>query len=464
MILKGVLNTAQFKKLQLELLVKGNARERIAAQLDAQVGANISLLSSHAESAAGPLSIDNSQHYQLKLFHNKLFKTGTALSAEWLLEHRATAFTTEQMPDRDNYQSQFAVTVKQSLGRNLWGKALAAQLDAARTQAQATEQQVTVKMEEMLLGIVDIYYRAWLLREQFSASQRQLALQRRLYKVTRAKHELGTAETSDLLHIKNAVATARQRMRDTEKLLKDIWYQLVIPMRLPREYLDVEMAKLTLALGHDTDFALATCKDWQIKSYETLRSMQLDFLISSQDALRQRLAAQKDKLLPDIFVSLRLANNGEDEFFVKSLNSSFLSINPTLALTAGINMTLGNHAALVDIKDTLQQQHMTELSIEQTRDSLHLTALTVCEHLQRLLAKEKVLRQVLRNSKRRVALLEEQFNLGQVDVLSVVQAGGGVIETELQLQETVRDMTTSAWKIRRNAGDFMDYLKNILNK
>ena len=464
MILKGALNTAQFKKLQLELLVKDNPRARIAAQLDTQVGANISLLSTHAESAAGPLSIDNSQHYQLKLSHRKLFKTGTTLSAEWLLEHRATEFSAAQMPDNDNYQSQFAVTLKQSLGRNRFGQTFTAQLDAARTQAQAVEQQVTVKMEEMLLGIVDIYYRAWLLREQFSAAQRQLALQRRLYKVTRAKYELGTAETTDLLQSKNAVTTARQRVRDTEKMLKDIWYQLVVPMRLPREYLKVEMAKLTLVLGHDTDFAVATCKDWQLQSYNNLSSAQLDFLHSSQDALQQRLFIQKDKLWPDIFVSLRLANNGADASFVKSLNGSFLSLNPTLALTAGINMTLGNHAAIVDLKDTLQQQHMTELSIEQTKDGLQLTALTVCERLQRLLSKEKTLRQVLHNDKQRVALLEERFNLGQVDAFSVIQAGGSVITTELQLQETVRDMTTSAWKIRRNAGDFMDYLQNMIKK
>lgn len=464
MILKGILNTAQFKKLQLELLVKDNARERIAAQLNAQVGANVSLLSSHAQTAAGPLSVDNSQHYQLKMFHNKLFKTGTALSAEWLLEHRATKFSAEQLPDSDNYQSQLAFTIKQSLGRNRFGKAFAAQLDAARTQAQATEQQVTVKMEEMLLSIVDIYYRAWLLREQLSAAQRQLALQWRLYKVIRAKHELGTAEMTDLLQSRNAVTTARQRVRDTEKMLKDIWYQLVIPMRLPRVYLDVEMTKLTLDLGHDSEFAVAKCKDWQGQSYYNLHSTQLDFLHSSQDALRQRLFVQKDKLWPDIFVSLRLANNGADASFAKSLNGSFLSLNPTVALTAGINMTLDNHAALVDIKDTLQQQHMTELSIEQAKDSLRITALTVCERMQRLLAKEKVLRKVLRNSKRRVALLEERFNLGQVDVLSVIQAGGSVIDTELQLQETVRDMTTSAWKIRRNAGGMMDYLQSMIKQ
>lgn len=462
LILKGALNTAQFKKLQLELLVKDNARERIAGQLDAQLGLNLSLLSSQAQSASGPLSADNTQHYQLKMSHNKLFKTGTALSAEWLLEHRATAFKAEQLPDNDSYQSQFAFTIKQSLGRNRFGKAFAAQLDAARTQAQATEEQVEAKMEEMLLGIVDIYYRAWLLRAQLSAAQRQLNLQWRLYKVTQAKHELGTAEATDLLQSKNALALARQRVRDTEKTLKDIWYQLVIPMRLPPTYLDVEMQKLTLSLGNDTDFAVATCQDWQAQNYHNLHSAQLDFLQASQAALRQRLYVQKDKLWPDIFVSLRVANNGADASFVKSLNGSFLSVNPTLALTAGIALTLSNQTALVDIKDTLQQQHMTELSIEQAQDGLRLTALTVCERMQRLLAKEKSLRRVLRNSKRRVALLEERFNLGQVDVLSVIQAGGSVIDTELRLQETVRDMTTSAWKIRRNAGGMMDHLQSML--
>ena len=464
LILKGVLNTAQFKKLQLELLVKDNARERVAAQLDAQVGTNVSLLNSHAQTAAGPFGIDNSQRYQLKLFHNKLLKTGTSLSSEWLLEHQATKFSSEQLPDSNNYQSQLAFTVKQSLGRNRFGKAFAAQLEAARTQAQATEHQVEAKMEEMLFGIVQIYYRAWLLREQLSAAQRYLAMQWRLHKVTKAKHELGTAETTDLLQSKNALAAARQRVRDTEKMLKDIWYQLVIPLHLPSAYLNIEMAKLTLALERDIDFTTTACKDWQVRSYKNMRSAQLDFLHATQDALRQRLAVQKDKLQPDIFVSLRLANNGMDESFVKSFNNSFISANLALSLNAGISMTLGNHAALADLKDTLQQQHMTELSIEQTKDSLHLTSLTVCEQVQRLVTKEKILRRVLYNNKERVALLEERFNLGQVDVLSVIQAGGSVVDTEMQLQEMVQDMVISEWKIRRSAGDFMDYLKNMIKK
>ena len=464
MILQGVLNTAQFKKLQLELLVKDSAQERVAAQLDAQVRANVSLLNSHAQTAVGPFGIDNSQRYQLKLFHSKLLKTGTTLSSEWLLEHQATEFSSAQLPDSNNYQSQLAFTIKQSLGRNRFGQAFAAQLDVARIQAQATEHQVEAKMEEMLFGIVQIYYRAWLLREQLSAAHRYLAMQWRLLKVTRAKHELGTAETTDLLQSKNALAAARQHVRDTEQMLKAIWYRLVIPLHLPSAYLNIEMAQLTLALARDTDFSIDACQDWQLRGYKHLRSAQLDFLQARQDALRQRVAVQKDKLQPDIFVSLRLANNGADESLVQSFNHSVLAANPVLSLNAGLTMTLGNHAALADLKNTLQQQHMTELSIEQEKDSLRLTALTVCEQVQRLLAKEKTLRRVLHNNKERVALLEERFNLGQVDVMSVIQAGQSVVDTELQRQETVQDMTISAWKIRRSAGDFMDYLKNMIKK
>ena len=193
MILQGTLKTIQFQKLQLQLLTNDSARLRVESQLEPRSGASLSLLNNHAQ-ALGPTATDNAQHYQLKLSHNQMLKTGTALTAEWLFEHRGADFIMEQIPDSSSYQSQFAVAAKQSLTRNFWGKSYQTQLDAARMQEQATEQRVASETERMLMGIVEIYHRAWLLRERLAAAQRNLALQWRLRKVIRAKSELGTAE------------------------------------------------------------------------------------------------------------------------------------------------------------------------------------------------------------------------------------------------------------------------------
>lgn len=464
MILQGTLKTVQFQKLQLQLLTKDSARVRVESQLEPRSGASLSLLNNHAQ-ALGPTATDNAQHYQLKLSHNQMLKTGTALTAEWLLEHRSADFTMEQLPDSSSYQSQFAFAVKQSLTRNFWGKSYQAQLDAARMQEQAIEQRVASETETMLMGIVEIYHRAWLVRERLAAARRNLALQWRLRKVIRAKSELGTAEETDLLQVKSAVAESRQRVRDSKKTLKDIWYQLVIPMRLPPEYLDVDVEKITIALESGQEFALATCKDWQQQNFDNLQtSPQMDFYKKSWEALQYRLMTQKERLYPDIFVALRVTNNGMNESFGTSIFDSVFSADLTLSLTAGIEMTLGNHAARADLKDIVQQQHMLELNIAQLKDNLRLNALTGCDRVRRLLAKEKVLKRVLSNNKQRVALLEEKFELGQTEVLSVIQAGREVISTELQLKETVQDMAVSAWKIRQNAGQVLTYLQGLIEK
>ena len=464
MILRGTLKTVQFQKLQLQLLTKDSARVRVESQLEPRSGASLSLLNNHAQ-ALGPTATDNAQHYQLKLSHSQMLKTGTALTAEWLFEHRSADFAMEQIPDSSSYQSQFVVAVKQSLTRNFWGKSYQAQLDAARMQEQATEQRVASETETMLMGIVEIYHRAWLLRERLAAAQRNLALQWRLRKVIRAKSELGTAEDTDLLQVKSAVAESRQRVRDSKKMLKDIWYQLVIPMRLPPEYLDVDVENIKIALEREQEFALATCKDWQQQSFDNLQtSPQMDFYKKSWEALQYRLMTQKERLYPDIFVALRLTNNGMNESLGTSIFDSVFSPDFTLSLTAGIEMTFGNHAVQADLKDIVQQQHMMELSIAQLKDTLRLNALTGCDRVRRLLAKEKVLKRVLYNNKKRVALLEEKFELGQTEVLSVIQAGREVISTELQLKETVQDMAVSAWKIRQNAGQVLTYLQGLIEK
>ena len=465
MILKGTLNTAQFKKLQLELLTKDSARLRITSQLDPQVGAAVTLQHSNAQVEAGPAALDSMQHYQLKLSHRRLLETGTALSAEWLLERRSANFSAVQLPDSSNYQSQFAFSVKQSLGRNRWGKSFHSQLEAARLQGLATEDRVEVSSEKMLMGIVEIYHRAWLLRERLNAARRGLTLQWRLQQVVKTKSELGTAEESHLLRVKSAVLVARQRVYDTKKMLRDIWYQLVIPLHLPRAYLDIDVAKIDIALVREQEFAISTCQEWQRQNFSSLQSSpQLDFYQKSQQALQHRFAVQKDKLYPDIFVALRLANNGVNKALGTSLIDSVLPVNLSLALSAGIDFTIDNHAARLDLKDTVQQQLRLDLDIAQHNDNVRLNALTMCDRVQRLLAKEKILRRLLYNNGKRIKLLQEKFELGQSEVDIVIQAQLELIDIEMQLQQVVQDIALSAWKIRANAGQVLSYLRGMLQQ
>ena len=456
-VLQGAIaNSIQFKKLQLELLTKDNHLVRVRGQLDAKAGVNISLASNNAQTPPSPSAVDGSEQMRLQFNYQKMLHSGTLFMLDWSLEHQTIDFS--QIPDRDNYQSQFSFTIRQSLGRNGLGKSFQHQMQAAHYQEQAVEHRVEAAVDTWVLGIVELYYKAWLLQTRLHAAHKNLALQKRLYRVVKIKHGLGTAEKADLLQVRGSLATIKQKVLDIEKPLRDIWYQLVINLRLPASYLDIDISTLIIALEREYQSALSHCQEKR----NLLESSQIKFLSSSFQALKHRHESQKNNLRPDIFVAIGGANNGIDSNLGKGITASFSKANITTSITAGIEMTLGNQTGLADLKDTLQQKYLTELNIQQARENLRLDAIIACDQVERLITKEKNLKKILTNQKRRTALQEERFQLGQIDVINVIQAGNDLIDAEFQLKETMHDLAINVWKVRKITGKVKTYLKEKL--
>ena len=456
-VLQGALaNSIQFEKLQLELLTKDNHLARVRGQLDAKAGVNVSLSSNNAQTPPSPSAVNNSERLQLQFNYQKMLRSGTSFTLDWSLEHQTVDFS--QIPDRDNYQSQFAFTIKQSLGRNGLGKAFRYQMQSAEQQEKAIEYRVETAVETWVLSIVELYYKAWLLQARLHTAHKNLALQKRLHRVVKIKHGLGTAEKADLLQVKGSLAAIKQRLLDIEKPLQDIWYQLVVNLRLPASYLDTDISTLSIALEREFQPALSHCQEKR----NLLESSQMKFLSSSFQALKYRYEGQKNNLRPDIFVAIKGANNGIDNSLGKGITASFVEANITTSITAGIEMPLGNQASLADMKDTLQQKYLTELNIQQARENLRLDAIIACDHIERLIIKEKNLKKIIANQKRRTALQEERFQLGQIDVINVIQAGNDLIDAEFQLKETMHDLAVNVWKIRKIVSKIITYLKENL--
>lgn len=447
------------KKLQLQLHGKDLAQQKAVGMFDAQIKGKATLVSNNADGGESMFAIDDSSRQQVQASYNKLFKTGTALVIGWQLDHQKTSYSTPQIPEVDNYTNKINASLRQSLWRNAFGKNLTLRLQQAKLQGAIIEHQVKSAMEKMVIGLVDLYYKAWLLQAQLQAAEQNLALQRRLKRVMAIKHNLGTAETADMLQVNSSLVSARQQVADKKRALRSIWYQLAIAVNLTAEQTHIDINRLVIAIDYHYQEALQSCRNLRARDYQRLTSQQLQMHQVAVDSWQQQLSQHRQALLPDLYVELSASNNGIDDQLLKSIGHSLTEANLTVSLAVGLDMTLGNAGKIADLKETAQKKYLNDLQLQQTKDNLRLSALTACDNLEALVAKEKNLQVILNRQRRRIALQEERFRLGQIEVVTVVQASNDVINSEFRLRETMQGLAVGVWKVRAVNDQVLSYLQ-----
>lgn len=447
------------KKLQVQLHGKDLAYQKAKGIFDPQIKGKTTLLSNNADGGESMFAVEDSSRQQVQASYNRLFKTGTTLVVGWQLDHQKTSYSTTQIPEVDSYTNKLTVSLRQSLWRNAFGKNLTLQLQQAKLQGTIVEHRVKSAMEQMVIGLVDLYYKAWLLQAQLRAAEQNLVLQQRLKRVVTIKHNLGTAETADLLQVNSSLVSARQQVADKERALRSIWYQLAISVNLTAEQTHIDIKRLAIAIDYQSQEAVQSCQTLRVRDYRQLTSQQLQMFLVVADSWQHQLAQRRQTLLPDVYLELSASNNGVDDNFWNSIGDSLTEDNFTVSLAVGIDMTLGKTTQIVNLKETAQKKYLNDLQLQQTKDNLRLAALTACDNLEALVAKEKNLQIILNRQRKRIALQEERFRLGQIDVVTVVQASNDVINSEFQLRETMQRIAVGVWKVRAVNDQVLNYLQ-----
>lgn len=447
------------KKLQVQLHGKDLAQQKARGMFDPQIKGKTTLLSNNADGGESMFAVADSSRQQVQVSYNRLFKTGTTLVIGWQLDHQKTSYSTPQIPEVDSYTNKLTASLRQSLWRNAFGKNLALQLQQAKLQGAIIEHRVKSAMEQMVMGLVDLYYKAWLLQAQLRAAEQNLALQQRLKRVVAIKHNLGTAETVDLLQVNSSLVSARQQVADKERALRLVWYQLAIAVNLTAEQTHIDIKRLAIAIDYQSQQAIQGCRALRVRDYQHLTSQQLRMSQVVADSWQHQLTQRRQALLPDVYLELSASNNGVDDNFWSSIGDSLTEANVSVSLAVGIDVTLGKASQIVELKETAQKKYLNDLQLQQTKDNLRLAALTACDNLEALVVKEKNLQTILNRQRKRIALQEERFRLGQIDVVAVVQASNDVINSEFQLRETMQGLAVGVWKVRAVNDQVLNYLQ-----
>ena len=456
-LLSVALTSVQAQKLILQ--TQNFNLERSKARYDGRVNTKVDFTHSVAESPAANLQIDKMVKKQIQVQYQKNIRSGTQIQVEWALDQQDMEFVTA-IDRQKNFQTQGSLTVKQNLWRNFFGRAWHAEEQALLLSNQASKEKLQADLEALAMVIVNQYYQAWLLQARLRATYQNIKLQQRLLRVSKVKLDLGTADKADILQIRASLLGLQQRVNDSINALRIIWSQLVTAVNLPVVYINTDISDMRLVVDKNYHPSLAACKTLRNKNRSQFESASLRGLNYSLQASEHRIVQHKENLKPDVFAAVRLANNGVDTKLADSVWQSLTDWNVSASVSLGVNIELGMHAQRANLADIFKQKQIALLSIDQAQTDLQVEVLNACNDLDRLISKEKVLRKIYLQQSERIALQEERFRIGQIDVLQIVQASNDLIAAELQLKETTQELGLIVWKIRKMDGSLATYLRN----
>ncbi|MDE3268680.1 MAG: TolC family protein [Pseudomonadota bacterium] len=456
-LLRSALKSAQAQQLILQAQTFN--LDRSQARYDGRLETKMDISHSVAESPSSNLQIDKIAKKNLQVKYLKNIRSGTQLQVEWALDHQDMEFVAA-LDNQVGFQSQGALTVKQSLWRNAFGRAWQAEEQALILTDKASKESLQANLEALAMVIVKQYYQAWLLQVQLQATYQHIKLQKRLLRVSKVKFDLGTADKADILQIRASLAGLQQRVKDSLNSLRMVWAQLVTAINLPVVYVNTDISGMRLTLDKDYQASQASCAELRNKNRAQLQSASLRSFKHSLQALEHQIAQHKDSLKPEVFAALRVANNGIDTSFASSVWQSVADWNVSASVSIGLNIELGKHRQYANLAESLKQKQITTLSIDQAQTELQVEILNACNDFARLISKEQTFQKIYQQQRQRIALQEERFRIGQIDVLQIVQASNDLIEAELRLKETAQELGLTVWKIRKADGSLFRMLRD----
>ncbi|HAG90991.1 MAG TPA: hypothetical protein DCL41_03925 [Bdellovibrionales bacterium] len=376
------------------------------------------------------------------------FQTGTSLSAEisngkYYFELPPISPTTVSQV----YQTSAKVSLSQSLVKDSFGYETRKKLQAANLASQANRFDYENKVQNWSLELAQVFFQAWISKENFRASQGSLDRRGQTLRVTRIRSRRGTSEEPDLLQAQSAFRDSELALKDAHLDLKDKWRSLVISLKLPEAWLKIDPALIPLELKEDTAPAKRACDNFKT-SGDVPASYNVKAMEIRNQASELQLKASKNAKLPDVSVVGSYAVNGVDasengETFKDVQDRRF----PAWSVGLKVSYPLGSPVAEGDYREALVQQVQTSRGLQQSKDQLQLTWMSLCERLETLSNKVKENELTLDQQSRRERLESRRFNIGRVPLINVIQSGDDQTRAHLSLVQARAQLQLIALQI-----------------
>lgn len=388
------------------------------------------------------------------------FLTGTQLSAEVSHGHTRLGFIAIPGfgdPSNQFYSSNAKIALSQSLWKNAFGEATRSLVESGIEQSRYAQFSFDESVEQWVLQLMDLYYEAWFAKARARASQAGVERQRRLARITRLKQRRGTAEKPDVIQVESNFAQSEIDAANAHEALKSLWRDLVLSLKLPAAWLDLDPMLIPITLPDSVPNTLAQCKEGAPTTSTAVKKALA--LAKASQAAEDRAASQAN---PDLTLALELNGNGIDGGGGAAASEAIALDHPAWGATLTLSVPLGFRAEEAAYRSARAEALRAEALATDAKSRLQVQWVNECSRLRQLLRNTEVLEKTLKSQLQRTRLEQRRFEVGRSSVLQSIQADADATASELALRTSQKDLHLSAWRVRRLSGALKSYFEKLL--
>ncbi|MFW7378499.1 MAG: TolC family protein [Oligoflexus sp.] len=417
--------------------------------------------------AISPFNPDTSRTIRFQSRFVQQMDSGTSIDASLTLLNTSQDLSEQAriFGFRESFaQGEAALTLRQSLWSNRLGQATRKELEAAKLSPQAIDLQYQSELGRWFLDLSEIYYQAWLAQRNVEANEERLRTQKRLLQITRLSLRRGTAEQADILNIESQVLLAERSLADAVKQLQDIWRQLLVALKLPEKFFQVDPQEVPLVKKDQSPEWQRLCSASAGQTNPAENNPQLAALNTAIERLRLQADAGADRLKPDLYGLLGVSTNSYGSSLEASFGETARLEHPRLTAGLGISMNLDQAQERAGLSALQRQLKLLELEQTMLRDQLRVQWLNQCQEVERLQQAIQTQRQIIKMSQRRQKLEEERFQLGRVEILNVISASNDLITARQSLERSEQQLSLVLWQLKNIRGEIAPYVVKVADR
>ncbi len=357
------------------------------------------------------------------------------------------------------FESKLTLSLTQNLWQDFFGQATRAQIRAGEWRDKSIRAGLEMSVEQWSTSIQNVFYDAWLAKMRAAAMTENTQRRTRLERIVRIKTQRGTSETPDLLQARSALLAAKVQEAEAGQALKDRWQGLVITLKLPRSWLEIDPREIPIVLDNPIADADAKCES---QSAKPPRYSETEMAQADAKAAAAKYEAAKSMTRPDLELRLSAASNGVD---AGSRSPTLDEVrdykHPAYYLGVQLSLPLLSRAEEANYRSALAEKIQTEAGARMAESNLQLNWLSSCSALKRWQEALAQLKEARENQIQRAKLDERRFEIGRTPIFSVVQAGDDATLADLNFRAGEVQARMAAWKVLRLHDGFSTQIRRM---
>tara|TARA_B100001248_G_scaffold260074_1_gene247428 strand:- start:215 stop:1705 length:1491 start_codon:yes stop_codon:yes gene_type:complete len=450
---KSIESSDSFQILQTKKQAIPLAELYSSSSFDLQMQGSYGLSEDSREMAASIMPSDiESESYNLTF--SKYLSSGTSLSLT--LDHGSQAFNVASTDIPEYFETKTEFRFSQSLWRDAFGLASRNNYRAGQIESQATKKEYEKDVQVWAKDVGSLFYSTWLAQAQVKSARTVTALRKRLLNISRKKLQRGTTEQPDFLQIEASYMAALSTQEEAEEALQEAWQRLVVLVKLPLEWLDIDASIIPMSLDEPSKTARLLCETQkQVESYA------LKELEAKAKAARLKDLASENLKKPDIQFTASIASNGIENDAAEAISEAGDYEHDQWFVGLSFSYPLENSKAKADAIQANIERKVWEARYQEAKANLDADWISRCNDLRLKVRNWDRAMEIAKKQRLRARLEEKRFSIGKSNVLQMVQAGNDLAQSEFNLNQAEIALREAAWQVMDLSSQVRSYLQGI---